>query len=251
MEPLHPGDAIERAPPARVVGAVIARAVVHSTNSNPSESKFPIALSNDEVLPPDTQIRRVGTRNSGSGLIDPLPPSAGKRRAGCWRPICEFEISALCPALPGVDTSSLCAGLLQRARATGAIIERGRDSVVSGLSDSPAPAGEGSKRDCDQRASSELASVNATNDETASSEQSPEKKTKRSHVQRKIGSPALNAIARVKSRRDNRCFEKSQTIGGTEHCFFVPVPSVKVNLPIEEVQKIMALSDAGPTFSLS
>jgi hypothetical protein len=72
-----------------------------------------------------------------------------------------------------------------------------------------------SKRDRDQCASSDLASMNHTNDETAYSEQSyseqsPEKKRKHSHVQHEIGSPALNAIAKVKSRSDNKYFEKSQ-----------------------------------------
>lgn len=108
------------------------------------------------------------------------------------------------------------------------------------------------KRNQDQqRASSDLSSMSDTNNETASSEQLLEKKRNHSHVQHKIGSTALNAIiAKVKSRRDNKYFEKSQMIGGTEYHFFLLVLSIhKVSLPVEEVQKIMALLDASPTFS--
>ena len=49
-----PQDVIEYTPYVSVAGSVVARVVVYSTNSNPSESKFPIGLSNNQLLPPDT-----------------------------------------------------------------------------------------------------------------------------------------------------------------------------------------------------
>ena len=128
-EPLYPGDVIEYTPPVSVAGSVVERAVVYSTNSNLLESQFPIGLSNNHLLPSDTQIRRIGVHNVGTGAIGPLPLNTGKYRSGLWRPISNFEFTTLHLALPGVDTSSICAGLFQEARALREVLERGRESV--------------------------------------------------------------------------------------------------------------------------